>query len=81
MIASLSVSAAGEGRLHTLRRMRQDIAHRMDTCKSPRDFATLAVQMRAVLAEIDELAAILKGTMVPLTYYVGGGRSSGPELR
>jgi hypothetical protein len=37
--------------------------------------------MRAVLAEIDELAAILKGTMVPLTCYVGGGRSSGPELR
>lgn len=52
---SLLSEAKGDNRLNTLKRLRDKVAETIDKTESGRDVASLTCQLRAVLAEIDEL--------------------------
>lgn len=52
---SLLNEAKADNRLNTLKRLRDKVAETIDNTESGRDVASLTCQLRAVLAEIDEI--------------------------
>jgi len=44
--------------LHTLRELREAVAHRLDACRNDREYTVLVTQLRLIMAEIDELAEL-----------------------